>query len=84
VFVDSDGKLGTMTIDANGNKMAIPLLNGSTPAAAVPQRGEQQAVGPDPNQALLNRKVEEQEATIAELKSRPRSNRSKCRFLRLS
>jgi hypothetical protein len=50
VLVDADGKLGTFTIDASGNK-TVP-----TPQGAKPQ-------------AMLNRKVEEQQATIAALKS---------------
>jgi len=50
VLVDADGKLGTVAVDANGNKMAVP-----TPQGAQPQ-------------AML-RKVEEQAASIAALKS---------------
>ncbi len=47
VFVDSDGKLGTVLVDANGNK--VP-----TPKVGQPQ-------------AMLNRKVEELQATVAQL-----------------
>jgi uncharacterized coiled-coil protein SlyX len=50
VVVDSDGKLGTFTVDANGNQVPLPSPGGQ-------------------HQAMLNRKVEKQEATIAELKS---------------
>ena len=51
VGVDSDGKLGTFSIDANGNKVPVSSLIGNQ------------------KQAMLNRKVEEQQASIAELKS---------------
>jgi uncharacterized coiled-coil protein SlyX len=51
VGVDIDGKLGTFTIDANGNKTPVSSLIATQ------------------KQAMLNRKVEEQQATIAELKS---------------
>ena len=50
VLVDADGKLGTVAVDANGNKMAVPAPQGAQP------------------QAML-RKVEEQAASIAALKS---------------
>ena len=50
VFVDSDGKLGTVPVDANGNKTTVPNPQGAQP------------------QAML-RKVEEQAASIAALKS---------------
>ena len=64
VLVDADGKLGTLTMDANGNKVSIPGLKG-----ANPRHVQLQTIGPDPKQAMLNRKVEKQQATIAELKS---------------
>ena len=51
VLVDTDGKLGIFTTDANGSKATVPS-----------PLGLQQ-------QATLNRKVEEQQATIVELKS---------------
>ena len=69
VLVDADGKLGTLTMDANGNKVSIPGLKGANPPQAVPRHVQLQAIGPDPKQAMLNRKVEKQQATIAELKS---------------
>ena len=65
VFVDADGKLGTVAVDANGNKVTIPGLPGANPPQAVPQRLQPQAIGPDPKQAMLNRKVEELQATVA-------------------
>ncbi|PYJ37722.1 MAG: hypothetical protein DME84_06550 [Verrucomicrobia bacterium] len=68
VFVDASGKLGTMTVDANGNNVTIPglpSLPGANLPQAVPQRARPQAIGPDPKQAMLNRKVEELQATVA-------------------
>jgi uncharacterized coiled-coil protein SlyX len=50
VFVDSDGKLGTVPVDANGNKTTVPSPQGAQPRAML-------------------RKVEEQAASIAALKS---------------
>ena len=49
VGVDSDGKLGTFSIDANGNKVPVSSLIGTQ------------------KQAMLNRKVEALEATVAQL-----------------
>ena len=60
VFVDATGKLGTVAVNVIGNKGA---------PQAVPQRVQPHAIGQDPKQAMLNRKVEKQQATIAELKS---------------
>ena len=60
VFVDATGKLGTLAVNGIGNKGA---------PRAVPQRLQPHAIGQDPKQAMLNRKVEKQQATIAELKS---------------
>src|SRR5206468_2594669 len=65
VFVDASGKLGTVAVNANGNKVTIPGLPGANPPQAVPQRVQPQAIGPDPKQAMLNRKVEELQATVA-------------------
>jgi hypothetical protein len=68
VLVDASGKLGTVTVDANGNKVTIPglpSLPGANLPQAVPQRVQPQAIGPDPKQAMLNRKVEELQATVA-------------------
>jgi len=68
VFVDASGKLGTVTVDANGNKVTIPglpSLPGANPPQAVPQRVQPKAIGPDPKQAMLNRKVEELQVTVA-------------------
>ena len=60
VFVDATGKLGTVAVNGIGNKGA---------PRAVPQRVQPHAIGKDPKQAMLSRKVEKQQATIAELKS---------------
>jgi hypothetical protein len=49
VGVDGDGKLGTMAVDANGNKVPVSSLIGTQ------------------QQAMLNRKVEELQATVAQL-----------------
>jgi hypothetical protein len=68
VIVDASGKLGTVTVDANGNKVTIPGLPGLPGAnlpQAVPQRVQPKAIGPDPKEAMLNRKVEELQATVA-------------------
>jgi hypothetical protein len=56
VIVDASGKLGTATVDANG-KVTVPGLPGANPP---------QAIGPDPKQAMLNRRVEELQATVAQ------------------
>ena len=65
VFVDASGKLGTVPMDANGNKVTVPGLKGTNPPQAVPERVQPQAIHPDPKQAMLNRKVEELQATVA-------------------
>jgi hypothetical protein len=49
VGVDSDGKLGTVTMDANGNKTPVSSLIGTQ------------------KQAMLNRKIDELQATVAQL-----------------
>jgi hypothetical protein len=49
VFVDDSGKLGTVLVDAAGNRVSIPASQASKP------------------QAMLNRKVEELQATVAQL-----------------
>lgn len=61
------GKLGTVLMAANG-KVTVPGVPGANPPQAVPQCFQPRAIGQDPKQAMLNRKVEKQ-ATIAELKS---------------
>ena len=70
VFVDlTTGKLGTVIAAANGNKVTVPILQSQL--QAVPQ-GQPKAIPryfEDGHQAMLNRKVEKQQATIAELKS---------------
>ena len=69
VLVDASGKLGTVTVDANGNKVTIPglpSLPGANPPQAVPQRVQPQVIGPDPKQAMLNRNVEKLQATVAQ------------------
>jgi Tfp pilus assembly protein FimV len=65
VIVDASGKLGTATVDANG-KVTVPGLPGANPPQAISQRVQPQAIGPDPKQAMLNRRVEELQATVAE------------------
>ena len=62
-------KVGTVAMAANGTKMTVPGFPGANLPQAVPQRVQPRAFGPDPRQAMLNRKVEKQQATIAELKS---------------
>jgi hypothetical protein len=55
-------------VAANGNKVTIPGLPdlpGANPPQAVPQPVQPKAIGPDPKQAMLNRKVEELQATVA-------------------
>jgi hypothetical protein len=54
-----------MAVDANGNKVTVPALPGANPPQAVPQRVHPQVNGPDPKQAMLNRNVEELQATVA-------------------
>jgi hypothetical protein len=49
VGVDSDGKLGTFAMDANGNKVPVSSLIGTQ------------------KQAMVNRKIEELQATVAQL-----------------
>ena len=56
VLIDSDGRLGTFTA-------------ASDPGAFSPQRIQPQAIPDAAKQTMLNRKVEKQQATIAELKS---------------
>ena len=68
VGVDSHGKLGTMLVDANGNKVSISSLLGIQPQSvpqSVPKR--QAPATKDAHQAMLNRKVEALEATVAQL-----------------
>jgi hypothetical protein len=71
VFVDSSGKLGTNLVAADGSRVAIPasslqdfMRQGSPQAVPQPQR----QANPDA-QAMLNRKVEELEATVADLRT---------------
>ena len=66
VFVDASGKLGTVSMAANGTKVIAPGVPGANPPQAVPQRVQPRAIGPDPRQAMFNRKVEKQQATIAD------------------
>jgi hypothetical protein len=69
VFVDASGKLGTVAMAANGNKVTIPglpTLPGANLPQAVPQRVQPQTIGPDPKQAMLNLRVEELQATVAQ------------------
>jgi hypothetical protein len=58
VMVDDNGKLGTISADVIANKIGNPL--------AVPQRVQPQAIGPDPKQVMLNRKVEKLQSTVAQ------------------
>jgi len=62
VIVDADGKLGTLAVDANGNKLTVPGLQGANPPQAVPARQAPQSAA---KQAMLNSKVEALEATVA-------------------
>src|SRR6266513_1939364 len=53
LFVDASGKLGTMTVDANGNNVTIrgvPSLPGANLPGAGPQRARPEAIGPDRKQ----------------------------------
>jgi hypothetical protein len=63
VGVDADGKLGTVAVDANGNKMPLSSLIGQP--QAIPNSAKPQAI---PDAQALTRKVEALEATVAELK----------------
>jgi septal ring factor EnvC (AmiA/AmiB activator) len=60
VGVDSSGKLGTFSVDANGNRVPLSSLQGNP--QAVP---ESQAAQPQ-KQAMLNLKVEKLQATVAQ------------------
>src|SRR4029077_5420761 len=60
VLVDDNGKLGTVAVNDIGIKTKQPQ--------AIPQRVQPKAIGPDPKQAMLNRKVEELKATAARQK----------------
>jgi hypothetical protein len=53
VLVDADGKLGTLTMDANGNKVSIPGLKGANPPQAVPRHVQLQPIGPAPSKPCL-------------------------------
>ena len=68
VFVDPDGKFGTQTVDADGNKHEIPasVLQSfmSQGVQAVPQR---EVPLTPAKQAMLERKVEQLQATVAKL-----------------
>ena len=57
VYVDTTGKLGTILVNEIGIKTKQPQ--------ASPQRVQPKAIGPDPKQAMLNRRVEELQATVA-------------------
>jgi hypothetical protein len=60
VFVDTaTGKLATMLVDANGNRVTAPQGQ----PEAVPQRSD---VSEDGHQAMLNLKVEKLQATVAQ------------------
>src|SRR6266498_636632 len=63
VGVDIDGKLGTFSVDANGNKVPVSSLVGHP--QAVPKGAKPQAI---PDAQALNRKVEALVATVAELR----------------
>jgi hypothetical protein len=65
VFVDiTTGQLATVLVDANGNRMTVPISQSQLQAApqgqpkAVPQYSE------DGHQAMLNLKVEKLQATV--------------------
>jgi hypothetical protein len=57
VLVDDNGKLGTVAVNEIGIKTKQPQ--------AIPQRVQPKAISPDPNQAMLNRRVKELQATVA-------------------
>jgi hypothetical protein len=63
VLIDSDGRLGTFTVAANG----------PDPGGFSPKRVQPQTIPDAAKQAMLHRRVEEQQATIAELKSNGRA-----------
>jgi hypothetical protein len=63
VGVDIDGKLGTFSVDANGNKVPLSSLIGQP--QVVPKGAKPQAI---PDAQALNRKVQALEATVAELR----------------
>jgi hypothetical protein len=75
VFIDvTTAQLGTVLVDADGNKV-VPSIPGVRPQGvpqAVPQRVPPQAVPDAAKQAMLNRKVEALEATVAELRGQLR------------
>ena len=56
VLVDDNGKLGTIAVNEIGIKTNQPRTG--------PQHVQPQAIGPDPNQAMLNRRVKELQATV--------------------
>jgi hypothetical protein len=62
VMVDADGKLGTVGVDASGNRMIVPL-KGANPAPAVP-RGQVSTLKRAKKQAVLECRVEELKATV--------------------
>jgi hypothetical protein len=70
VFVDvTTGQLATVLVDANGNRVTVPISQSQLQAApqgqpkAVPQRSD---VSEDGHQAMLNLKVEKLQATVAQ------------------
>jgi hypothetical protein len=65
VFVDPDGKFGTQTVDAAGNKFQIPV---SALQSFMSQGVPQHEVPLTPaKQAMLERKVEQLQTTVAKL-----------------
>ncbi len=66
VFVDqSTGRLGTLLVDANGNKVTVPILQSQLQAAPQDQP-KASHVSEDGRQAMLNLKVKELQATVAQ------------------
>jgi hypothetical protein len=70
VFVDTTtGQLATVLVNANGNRVTVPIAQSQLQAApqgqpkAVPQRSD---VSEDGHQAMLNLKVEKLQATVAQ------------------
>ena len=61
VYVDADGRLGTFPTPAGPER--------SVPKPTTPKRVQPQGMSDDAKQAMLNRKVEVLEATIAELRA---------------
>lgn len=60
VYVDADGKLGTLNVDRNGNEATLPGIPRANPPQAVPRSDSLTRA----KQAMLDRKVDELQATV--------------------